>query len=622
MTRSRPRLRLPRSRLGLPRGRHFPARWRVVVAAVLVAALGIALAVALIPGPPSEGPHNYFAGTATVVPDLAWGDLFQDYGDTSGTWNGGDGAQSLLLPDGSTVWFFADTYLGVVNSDGTRPPLNTGTAHNSAVLYRDGTLGPAYAAAPGSTGYSYTGDYTWVAPPPAYPSARYELINGDQVIDHGTVYKFYQLADRDLHPDGFGYKLVGTVIEAFAINGDSLTPAGGTPVGVQDSAGSDPVIWGAATLVTGGYIYMYGVRPYSTSSRFPLYLARVPVGGLAAGDAWQYFDGTPGCGAAAGAWTSDPQAATALRTGVSSGFSVTDVNGTYVLLTNDTSSADTVSNAVAFYARCPAGFSPASPEYSIYRPALPYGYLAYEYRIVPQFSSGHDVLVSYSIDTLRVDGSCLNENFYDAAIYRPHFLAVRLPGIRGPAGAITDPASHPPPAFTAPPVAPTAEVFHPADSADQYTERNCQPGTAPASAPQLSLLANTPGVVSVTWTMRPAAMWMYTIAYCDTSTTDCGSSLATLSSTDPACTPTAAPSQACGFLLDWGDPSFTLSGLRPGDMYEIQTSAANAVDNSVSAWSNVLTVQAAPSELAGLAGGITVTRYSYVSRTPAYLMQE
>jgi hypothetical protein len=601
------------------------SRWRVSVAAGVVVVLAIVLAVTLIPGSPSQGPHNYFAGTATVVPDLAWDDLFQDYGDTSGGWSGGDGAQSLVLPDGSTMWFFADTYLGTVDPDGTRPPLGTGLAHNSAVLYRAGTLGPAYAAPPGGTGYSYTGDYTWAAPPPAYPASRYEVINGDQVIDHGVVYKFYQLADRDLHPDGFGYKLVGTVIESFTVTAgsDVLTPAGGTPVDVQDSAGSNPVIWGAATLVSGGYIYIYGVRPYNGSaSPFPLYLARVPVGGLAAGAAWQYFDGTPGCSASAGAWTSDPQAATALRDGVSAGFSVTDVDGTYVLLTNDTSSAVTSSNAVAYYARCPAGFSAGSPEYSIYRPALPDGYLAYEYRIVPQFSSGRDVLVSYSVDTLRVDGSCLNENFYDAALYRPRFLAIRLPGIRGPAGSITDPASRPPPSFSAPPVAPAAEVFHPVTAADTYAARNCQPGTAPANAPRLSLSANAAGVISLAWTMRPAAMWMYTIAYCDTSTMDCGTSLATLSSTEPACTAQAAPDPACGFILDWADTTFSLRDLHPGDTYEIQVSAANAVDNSASSWSNALVVQAASSELAGLADGITITRYSYVSGTPIHLMRE
>ena len=412
------------------------ARRTAAAAFAVLAAAGIATGLLLSAGQP--GSESAFAGTAAARPDAAWNALFQAYGNLSGAWSGGDGAQSLVLPDGSTMWFFADTFLGETYPGGTRSPAATGLAHNSAVLYRDGYLGPTYAMAPGPGGYNGATDYTWVAPPPSYPATRYELINGDQVIDHGTVYKFYQLADRDLHPGGFPYKLVGTVTESFYLDPatDVLTPAGGTPLGIEDSAASDPVIWGAATLVSGAYTYIYGVKPYNgAAAPFPLYLARVPVGGLAAGDAWQYYDGAPSCSPSQSAWVSDPRSASALRTGVSAGFSVTDVNGTYVLLTGDTSSTATASNAVAYYARCPTGFAPASPRYLVYQPHLSGGYLAYEYRIVPQFSRGSEVLVSYSQDTTVLGG-----NYVDIATYRPRFLDVRLPGIGGPAGAVTDPA--------------------------------------------------------------------------------------------------------------------------------------------------------------------------------------
>jgi hypothetical protein len=407
-------------------------RYRVV--GVAVAALALALGLIVLDKWPRPAPR--FAGTAMARPDAAWNGLFQAYGNLSGAWSGGDGAQSLRLPDGSTAWFFADTFLGGVAPGGTRSPFTTGNAHNSAVLYRDGALGPTDAGPPGFGGYNGSADYTWVAPPPPYPAQRYELINGDQVLDQGTVYKFFQLADRDLHPGGFTYKLVGTVIEALSLNPatDALTPAGGTPLGIEDSSGSDPLIWGAATLVSGGYLYIYGVKPYNgPTAPFPLYLARVRVGGLASGAAWQYYDGVPGC-PGPGGWVTDPGSATALRTGVSAGFSVTAVNGTYVLLTSDTSGASTPSDAVAYYAKCPAGFSSSSPRYLVYQPRLPDGYLAYEYRIVPQFSRGTSVLVSYSQDTTVPGG-----NFADTSVYRPHFLDVRLPAIHGPSGPVTDP---------------------------------------------------------------------------------------------------------------------------------------------------------------------------------------
>jgi len=411
------------------------ARWVVRATAAALAALGIALGALRLAGAGQPAPGA--AGTAAAEPDTAWNDLFQAYGNSSGAWNGGDGAQALPLPDGSTVWFFSDTFLGPVGPGGTRSPLTTGTAHNSAVLYRSGRLGPTYAGAPGLGGYDSGADYTWVAPPPPYPADRYELINGDQVIDHGTVYKFYQLADRGIHPGGFQYKLVGTVVETFSLDNatDTLAPAGGTPLGVEDSAQSDPVIWGAATLVSGGYTYIYGVKPYNgDTAPYPLYLARVPAGGLAAGDAWQYYHGSPGCSPPPSAWASDPRSATALRTGVSAGFSVTDVNGTFVLLTGDTSGPVTASDAVAYYAGCPTGFSSDSPWYWVYRPRLPVGYLAYEYRIVPQFSGGSDVLVSYSLDVTLAGG-----NLGNTAVYRPRFLDVRLPAVGGRSHAVIEP---------------------------------------------------------------------------------------------------------------------------------------------------------------------------------------
>ena len=76
------------------------------------------------------------------------------------------------------------------------------------------------------------------------------------------------------------------------------------------------------------------------------------------------------------------------------------VNGTYVLLTSDNSGATgEPGGAVAYYAKCPTGFSQDSPRYQVFPPKLAIGYLACEYRIVPQYSSGADVLVSYSLNT-------------------------------------------------------------------------------------------------------------------------------------------------------------------------------------------------------------------------------
>lgn len=507
-------------------------------------------------------------GGAIAVPDAAWDGLFQAYGDTSGAWSGGDGAQSLLMPDGATTWFFGDTELGPVAADGTRSPLDTGIAHNSALRYADGALGPAEAAGPGPGRYSAAGDYTWVAPPLGYPETSYELINGDQVIDGGRVFKFYQLADRQFHPSLFPYKLVGTVVESFSIGrAGTLTPLGGMPVGVADSADSDPVIWGAAILRVGGYFYVYGVRPYDAAS-FPLYLARVPVGGLAAGQPWQYYAAPPSCGAGR-VWSDSAEAAAPLRTGVSAGFSVTLVNGTYVLLSNDASPGPAVNDAVAYYAACPTGFSPSGPRYVIYRARLPVGYLAYEYRVVPQFSNGSHVLVSYSTASLRVDGACLSENYYDAGVYRPRFLDVSLPGIGGPSGPVASPSLAGPSGSAAGPSGSAAgssarAAFRPEGVWDGYGSAQCQPQAAPSGTPSAELSGVGPGSVSIRWGMSPEAMWRYTVSYCDLS---------------------AAIAPACASLFFWRTTSTTLRGLLSGHSYQIRVAAAKWVPGGIPAWS-------------------------------------
>jgi hypothetical protein len=561
------------------------------------------------------------AAGAVTVPDSAWDDEFQSYGDTSDAWSGGDGAQSLELPDGNTMWFFADTYLGQTDSDGTRPPLSTGLAHNSGVLYNasTGTLGPT-SAAPVSGSYNFLDDYSWVDPPSQYPSSQYELINGDQVVDGDNVYKFYELADRDIHPDGFGYMLVGTVLEEFSISGDTLTPVNGTAIGVEDAAGDNPILWGTAVMVSGGYIYIYGTKPYNTSQAptqtgadaYPLYLARVPVGGLYDGDAWQYYDAAPTCAAtAASSWSSDVADASQLMPGgTSSGFSVTDVAGTYVLLTNN--STGTYNNAVAYYASCPTGFSTASPEYVVYQSGVPSGYLTYEYRIVPQFSnlSDGEVLISYSQDSELVDASCMLENYYNSTIYRPEFLDVllpNLPDLSSSSGSVTDPPAPPaPPSFSSPPVSPddfyTPTQDYPGTSTE--TQDYCSAGATPSASPTLTLTGNSNDVMDISWSMQPTAMWMYSVVYCNvtvfgkgTKAGECPTNLVGPSGDDmtdsiPECSNTAAPNVGCGYNLDWGNTSSTVAYLIPGDVYEVQVCTALAVLDEGYVGSNVLTVTA------------------------------
>jgi hypothetical protein len=329
------------------------------------------------------------------------------------------------------------------------------------------------------------------------------------------------------------------------------------------------------------------------------------VGGLHARAPWQYYDAAPNCSPAAGAWSSST--ARPLRPGgASAGFSVTDVNGTYVLLTNNTTG--TSNNAVAYYASCPTGFSTASPEYLVYHPDVPSGYLTYEYRIVPQFSDLADgnVLVSYSQDSAREDASCILENYYNATIYRPQFLDVQLPNlpIRS-SGSVTDPPHPPaPPSFGTPPVYPDSFYTPTQDYPGTSTEMQhyCTASATPSASPTLTVTGNSGDVIDIKWSMQPAAMWLYSVVYCNvtnfgsgTKPGQCppdlvGPSGANMTHSIPACSNSASPNLLCGYNLYWGKTSGTVTYLEPGDVYEIQLSTALAVLGGGYVGSNVLTV--------------------------------
>lgn len=513
-----------------------------------------------------------------------WDNLFQNYGNDSGAWSGGDGAQSLLLPNGNTMWFFGDTYLGDVNPDYTRPPLSTGLAHNSAVLQSGSSLalGPTFAAAPGTGGYTFTGNYSWLNPPAPYTDANgYEMINGDQVmLGGGLVYKFMQLADRNEPLNGIPYTLVGTVLQQFGYSTATgqLLPLGAALV-PNDGPGPDAVIWGVALLQSDGYLYIYGVRPYDDAS---LYLARIPLDTFPTqGTAWQYWDApaaTCDPAVAAGSWSSSAAAAQPLMTGVSEGFSVDDVDGTDVLL-SDNAASDDPDAAIAHYASCPTGFSTGGPAYTVFNPNLPDGQLAYEYRIVPQFSDGSNVLISYSTDSFRVDNSCLGENYMNASIYRPRFFSVQLPNIAGPTGLVRQ-ATAPAP----PPVPPSQYTLHPTGPGDNFAAVNCNPGSAPAAGPGLALTSNVNGVLAIHWAMNPTALWLYTVSYCDTAAMDCPADNSTIIG-DPDC---ATANQDCGNLLVWDSTDADLQFLVPGHRYQITVSTARAVPDPVTVTSNAI----------------------------------
>ncbi|MBQ6652929.1 MAG: DUF5005 domain-containing protein [Prevotella sp.] len=91
-----------------------------------------------------------------IYKDLKYNSLFQ----RAMGWNGGEGAVSVLLPDGNIAWLFNESYTGVVNPD-DNSRLSGNQPRNSLLIQRStgGTLGET------SADLVYIGDYVNVTDP-------------------------------------------------------------------------------------------------------------------------------------------------------------------------------------------------------------------------------------------------------------------------------------------------------------------------------------------------------------------------------------------------------------------------------------------------------------------------
>jgi hypothetical protein len=452
----------------------------------------------------------------TPTPDVVvaaqpgWDNMFTDYGDTSGRWNGGDGAQSTPLPNGDTAWFFNDSFFGPVQSSGIRALFSNSQPRNMVAIQHGSSITQSFGG-PAQNYLSPQGyDGTLVAGPAQYSDqSHYNLTGGDGMMVGNTLYKFYTVMDATGGNSAFPDAPVDTALATFQWDGSTLHL---TSTQVIPIPNTPTISWGIALLNDGGYTYIYGVEDVSGDQMHKyLRIARVPQGQLTNWNGWEFL-GDSG-------WVSSPALSKRVMDYVSDGFSVTDVNGTYVLLTTDTSPGSNPWSAVAYYALTPDGFTTPTA-HPIFAPQLPMGHIAYEYRIHPQFSSGKTVLIGYSVNTLNIDPSCMTENYYDASIYRPRFFSAVLPGISGPTGGVTGNGSPPPPTPEYPdpkPVPPSQEVWHVTDpNPSSFSSTTCSfTYPVPPPAPYLTATSNHNKSISLHWTSGTPAMWVFIVDYHD-----------------------------------------------------------------------------------------------------------
>lgn len=376
--------------------------FRTLVAASL-ALFAACVEPAAVPTPPPVAPVPL-----EILSAEPWPELDQLFQRTEG-WIGADGAHSVELGGGRTLWLFSDTWVGSIR-DGHRT--DAGLVNNTVALQRGPREAPnlEFSIRRSATDGTPT---AFLAPPDG--RGWFWLQAG--AVAGGRLHVFLPQLERTDDPGVFGFRSCGLWLASTA-----------------DFRGDDPLAWrfelapfphaeftperertfGCAALVHGGFLYAYGTEDVIDTFRARhLILARVPVERAGEPNAWRFF--------ADGDWQPDFRRASRLFDGMGSEAAVLHqpARGRFVLVYTENGLSERILARSA-----PDPWGPWSepvelalcPE-SRRDPLL----LTYAAKAHVTLSSDDELAVSYVVNSL---------DFWqvarDASLYWPRFLRVRL----------------------------------------------------------------------------------------------------------------------------------------------------------------------------------------------------
>lgn len=376
-----------------------PFRSLVVVSSALLAACTV----------PEVGPAPPPAPLVPlqVVSAEPWPELDQLFQRTEG-WIGADGAHSVELGGGRTLWLFSDTWVGSIR-DGHRT--DAGLVNNTVALQRGPRAAPSIDFSIRRNGEGVPSAF--LAPP---DGRGWFWLQAGAVAD-GRLWMFLPQIERTEDPGVFGFRSCGLWLASTA-----------------DFRGDDPLAWqfelaafphaeftperertfGCAALVHEGFLYAYGTEDVIDTFRSRhLILARVPVERVNEPDAWRFL--------ADGNWQPDFRRASRLFDGMGSEAAVLHqpTRGRFVLVYTENGLSERILARAA-----PVPWGPWSEPVELARcpeskrdPKL----LTYAAKAHVTFSADDEFAVSYVVNSL---------DFWqvarDASLYWPRFLRVRL----------------------------------------------------------------------------------------------------------------------------------------------------------------------------------------------------
>jgi Bacterial toxin 44 len=354
--------------------------------------------------------------------------LFNNYGNGNGysascaRWSGGDGTQSIPLPNNRRLWSFSDTYLG-------DPALRANGFHtsfiNNSMIVQDGNSLRTITGGNTCREKEEGGDfYAHYAKAPVRDATGFYWTAAGTVVGSNVV-KFYFRNEKTTKL----WRETGsalTVQPTSAFGSAVVQQPAITQLPVRTPFGDKPLLWGLSLLEEKDaqgrdWVYIYGIAKKDLVRN--LYVARVLKPSLASFGAWEFRT-------SAGTWSGAQADAAPIPNAdfnPAPAFSVRKLNGKYWFLQREPGIAG--GDIVAHPADTPWGFTQKAV--TLYTPpegstASPKYLIHYDAQIHDGLGGAGQVMVSYNVNTLAVSIGCRSMNDHDASIYRPRFIKIPL----------------------------------------------------------------------------------------------------------------------------------------------------------------------------------------------------
>lgn len=342
-----------------------------------------------------------------VVASEPWPELDRLFQRTDG-WIGADGAHSVELGRGRTLWLFSDTWVGSIR-DGSRTDATI--VNNTVGLMRSSAAGPRLDFSIRRNGEGAPSAF--LAPP---DGRGWFWLQAGAVAD-GRLWLFLPQVERTEDPGVFGFRSCGLWLASTADHEDDEALSWRFELARFPHAeftAERERTFGCAALVHDGFLYAFGTEDVIDTFRTRhLILARVPVKRVSDAAAWRFF--------AAGEWQVDFRRASRLfdQMGSEAAILHQPARGRFVLVYTENGLSERI---LARSAAQPWG--PWSEPVELARcpePARDPKLLTYAAKVHAAFSGDDELALSYVVNSL---------DFWqvarEAGLYWPRFVRVRL----------------------------------------------------------------------------------------------------------------------------------------------------------------------------------------------------